>query len=1061
MRAVAYSSSSGRGAALLVTLVLVSALALVVVFLFSLAREKTALVAPMEATVRVELGEEAAFAAALARLRSHVDSDEYFVTMVRGVEAGESDAAEARYTFLSIPDVDKITHVPLFSGGKVQTKALPDWNAIPTHDLADQSPSSPQVVFENESESSDSGPSLANWIQLPPLEGLAPQDQLLAENSRPLVGIEHLPAPSESSSPWRVRYVYWVEDMEGYPNADMVSVATEEHPASWLGYREGDSRIDEARVFSLESIPEMRYRFPLSYRGQNRIAQIAPGLSAREIVLQTWPLDSGARHPYADMQALTQWRGWDLGYTNFSSPQQRRAAQRIVRGLSPYLVMPMIPYGHGYVEEGQPRHNLNTLVAHRDMRIADVIEKNLPQFDQRKGGFPPDESYLATLAANAIDYADEDGLPALPTNTTHAEGRVFRGVDAYCPVNEFYVKFQYLGYEVEGKNDIILFEATPYAEFWNPFDHEVQMEQVRLRFRFLERIRFQANSVWHEIKEEHKTRDEAFAESTGISFAVPPNHYHIARFGALRWEIPVPRPPTVAFPIVQDLRGVSNVSVRAHYELYLGDDLVDRCARPAPGDLASKPTHGFFFSRNQPVIQADEFFMRLAIPCLAPEGYGAIPTPVGSHLGDPWMPWFSHSTAEAAQYKLKASPGFRNYDRDKVKSAQPDRLKDQTRVRGWPDGGYDSPHPEKSEGPTGDEDFPEFFQSSVDPKAADLAPWRLSQLGRFYSVTELGHLHDPVMWMPVPEDSASEFVSTQPNTHRYETLRAPLKSLPLSAEASELWGGGNTLRIGRPEHTLFDQPGMRASQLLDLFHVGHPGGNLLGVEGSSQTLYDHYDPRDHQPPPSAPDSASAANPPYSSVYDANQNAQGLFAVVYGHLNLNTIPTRLEMETLLRGPSVSSDVRLVEDRYDTPEYRREGDRTGGDTSGSTEGSPTLRSALRSEAIPELAEDLMRARPFYSPSHFARVFSELLRRHDALPESCKDAEAEEPFARIFNETSLSSRHFRIYTAAEVYHEKTREVVGRRRRVREIFARPIRDSQGRIERVAMEVLSRRELY
>jgi hypothetical protein len=33
------------------------------------------------------------------------------------------------------------------------------------------------------------------------------------------------------------------------------------------------------------------------------------------------------------------------------------------------------------------------------------------------------------------------------------------------------------------------------------------------------------------------------------------------------------------------------------------------------------------------------------------------------------------------------------------------------------------------------------------------------------------------------------------------------------------YGGGMTLRIGRPEFTRFDQPGLRAWQLLDLFHT--------------------------------------------------------------------------------------------------------------------------------------------------------------------------------------------------------------------------------------------------
>src|SRR5690606_24203810 len=135
-------------------------------------------------------------------------------------------------------------------------------------------------------------------------------------------------------------------------------------------------------------------------------------------------------------------------------------------------------------------------------------------------------------------------------------------------------------------------------------------------------------------------------------------------------------------------------------------------------------------------------------------------------------------------------------------------------------------------------------------------------------------------------------------------------------------------------------------------------------------------------------------------------------------------------------------------FDTPLYSREGD-TG-----------TLRSGLRPAAIPLIAAGLMRVRPFYSPSHLARVLSGLIERHDALPAHHNDAEAEETFARLFNTTSFSSRHLRIFTYAELYHHEAGGITGRRRRVHEVFLRPERDADGRVERCRLEVLSSRDL-
>ncbi len=1016
------SPSSRSGVALLLTLILVSALALIVIFLLSLSRNEVEITRPISASVRAKLAEEAAFATALARLSPLVANDDYFVTMVRG---GTGASGKDRYTFLTTPSHETLTHTPLFAGGNTQTSAMPNFDAIETSALADQSLAAPVVEFL--------GSTRRDLIELPPLSELDAQGSVITELSTPELGIEELSPPSDSHSPWGARFTYWIEDLEGYPNRDAVSITANEASTAAImtGYRARDSRVGNPKAFPLSSTSGTLYRFPSVLRGQSFTNQIVPGLSTREIVLQSWPLlgNEKGKHPF-DFAS--------------SSPDANRS--RFAYGLSPYRAIPMIPYGHGYVDEGKSRYNLNTLVAERDLKIADLVSRNLPRYEDRKGGFPPDESYLGTLAANVIDYVDEDGKPSLPSNTKNAKDRKFRGVDAYCPVNEFFVRFRYIGYKVQDKSDLIIFEATPYAEFWNPFDQGVAMSNVRLRFRFLDSLKFQANSKWYEIPDSTRVSDEAFPTSGGISVSVPPGHYEIVQFGAIRWEILIPRPPLVAFPVIQDLRGVTNASVRAQYELFLGDDLVDRCGRADPGDLPSKPRHGFFFARQPSVMQSGESFMRLAIPNLSAEEFGAAPTPVGSHLGDPWMPWFSRTTAENSLYRLRASPGYRNFDSDKVTSSRPDLLKDQVRVRDWPDRGYDSSHPRQS--PKSDEETPELFRRPVNPEEAAFAPWRLSQLGRFFSVTELGHIHDPVMWIPKPENIESDFSVTQPLTHHYDTLReTSLKSLPITAQPGKSWGGGNTLRIGRPEHALFDRPGMRASQWLDLFHTGYPGTNLRSAAGNDAALYLHYDPDIHRPPPTASDPVRSAMKPYSLVYDADLNAQGAYALIYGQMNLNTVPTRFEVETLLRGPSVSSDLRITKNRFDTPEYEREGSRE------------FVRSAIREEAIPEIADGLIAARPFYSPSHLARVFSELLRRHEALPEHHNDAEAEEPFARLFHATTLSSRHFRIHTAAEVFHRTTGEVVARRHCIRDVFARPIRDSTGRIERVQMEVFSTRE--
>src|SRR5690606_2812055 len=127
-------------------------------------------------------------------------------------------------------------------------------------------------------------------------------------------------------------------------------------------------------------------------------------------------------------------------------------------------------------------------------------------------------------------------------------------------------------------------------------------------------------------------------------------------------------------------------------------------------------------------------------------------------------------------YARKASPGFRNYNHHFVGASRPDRIQDQIRVRDWPDRGYDAAP--GTNAPSADSELPDSFNRPPLPENEAFAPWRLSNLGRYHSVTELGNLHDPVMWVPTPP-AGVVFSPTSPTTHLYGPLRdTSLKSLP-------------------------------------------------------------------------------------------------------------------------------------------------------------------------------------------------------------------------------------------------------------------------------------------
>jgi len=96
------------------------------------------------------------------------------------------------------------------------------------------------------------------------------------------------------------------------------------------------------------------------------------------------------------------------------------------------------------------------------------------------------------------------------------------------------------------------------------------------------------------------------------------------------------------------------------------------------------------------------------------------------------------------------------------------------------------------------------------------APCKISNSGSYSNICELGNIFDPIQWK----------ASTTAVTCNYANTNISLAGWT----ANNLWGGGSTLRIGRPEHSRFaftnlggtypvPSLGTSAAGLLDLFCV--------------------------------------------------------------------------------------------------------------------------------------------------------------------------------------------------------------------------------------------------
>jgi hypothetical protein len=234
----------------------------------------------------------------------------------------------------------------------------------------------------------------------------------------------------------------------------------------------------------------------------------------------------------------------------------------------------------------------------------------------------------------------------------------------------------------------------------------------------------------------------------------------------------------------------------------------------------------------------------------------------------------------------------------------------------------------------------------------------------------------------------------------------PWGDVKASSASSTDFGGGNTLRIGRPEHPRFDlpaTPGMEAYRLLDLFHAGAP---------STQT---------------APE------------------REGPVTFINGHVNLNTANRdalrALAVGALTMDPEISvrtSDNHNVSGLMAPPV------------------SPFKATPAEINAEANRIADaillLRKTNPFASPSAIAEAIDPagklVFGNKDLLPNGSRiqrtDSAAEEIFARVYESSTVRSRNFRIWVVGQALTPTTStsakpEVLAEVRRAFTVFADP----------------------
>lgn len=668
-------------------------------------------------------------------------------------------------------------------------------------------------------------------------------------------------------------------------------------------------------------------------------------------------------------------------------PTARAVEENLAVGIHSYLEQPLVPYAEGIDPSaaGKPKLNLNQLLAKGGdeavNEMSGFIRKALPKFEERKGGFPDD--YLKTLAANALDYADADGDSSVSANS-------YRGLDAYPLVSEFLMRFRWENVITEGGRKFMVLSASTYVELWNMSDKDVSGD-AQISFETAYNFPLGANpSV---SLADLTNASPILAESDGyrwfpsMNVSLKPDEYRVIHCGTVTYKIDAGS-SSVFIPSPLVLEGETFGASKAGYRLKWNGKIVDQ----SRGGL-----HRNNSSLNYPVDTASQ--PRQRVRATVPSHSHTRGGTFRNNMGDPRMSCYNLAPQDANVYPDNYSPNRRNIRWGSIyKGDGPTKTKIYGRVMPseWPDGGHNSTY-ESAEFHTtdqrinpDDDRFSPSDSSTLRSPPIEEAPMRLSNLGRFYSATELGRIYDPIMWENAQPAGAN----------------LPWGDVKTTSKSSTDFGGGNTLRIGRPEHPRFDaplSPGMEAYHLLDLFHAG------ISRSGDSA------------------------------------EREGLWTRIAGHVNLNTA-NRDTLRAIATG-SLTMDPKMALRTSDSHDVT-------GLMAPPVSPFKLTPAEINIEAN-RIADAIILARktkPFTSASAIAEAVDPngklVFGNKDLLPNGAEvhltDSAAEEIFARVHEASTVRSRNFRIWVVGQAVSPNNSatakpEVLSEVRRAYTIFADP----------------------
>ena len=482
------------------------------------------------------------------------------------------------------------------------------------------------------------------------------------------------------------------------------------------------------------------------------------------------------------------------------------AVQRIPRAIA---IATSKTYGGAIVTNGAKFLIPTNPTASDVAKIATALTTNLPDFGVR-GGAMNATAYISNIAANIVDYVDADSTPSADSGANPT----YLGIENIPWPNEIFTQLKHLGVTGAG---ILQIQMTDYLEVWNMGDKAITNSPTITMSNNYDLLLTMTNTL---AGASFKTNLNALTGMGGannskdfaLSGTLLPNSYKVLTTTTNTHTLQITNPSLYSSAAIRNAWCIyadqTDATTNMSYTASIGTNVIQKTISGrwtrflSPSSKMTPPSGLYIFCNN--------------IGYASQTAINGVPAHTG---GDPRAQLFLSGALYNQNYTNKyASPGGRNVGRLQLPSFPESEVNP---LKFWPDNGHAN-SADYGGNPTAFSQTPTSFNITPIPNNWVMAR---NDTGALTNIIDLGNIYDPMQW----SDQAGSGVANQPGLWT---------NLTSSATNDSRFGGRNTLRIARPEHSRFAFTNLGGATGLPIPNMGQSAAALLDIFCTTNAIDD-------------------------------------------------------------------------------------------------------------------------------------------------------------------------------------------------------------------------------